>query len=355
MKGPEKRHKVRRLFVLGAGASYSVSRGIRSEVLTTCPLDANFCQQIVQIQTTRPHWVANSRNKVVKAWKDYSPITTFGLEAAIQRQLGNLEFLKAIHARRSTGAVEPAVYLNHISHLIAYVLGKAKENKKEIYRQFALKVFPKSVAKDKQGDRIITFNYDTLLDQWLLRRFKSRRIYFDRIKKKPEGSGKRTELFDHPFLVKLHGSTNWRCSTSEFKKIIAHNPKGEDYNIKNIWHSTSPSPSADDNESPLIIPPLPDKPITTISLFRFLWTKAYEYLHEAEELVICGYSLPEADRLATSLFGNFSNTRLRKITIVDPNPTIISKWQQLCHRKNIPRCQWAYNADFGEYVESMDT
>lgn len=82
--------------------------------------------------------------------------------------------------------------------------------------------------------------------------------------------------------------------------------------------------------------------------------KAYEYLHEAEEIVICGYSLPDADRLAQSMFATFSNKSLRSVTIVDPNPGILSKWRGLLKRRNINRkARWTYYEYFDEYVEAM--
>ena len=172
MKSPANRYKVQRLFILGAGASYSVSRGIRSEVRTTCPLDANFCKQIESIQTEKLFWVPKSRDQVISAWKDHAPFKDFGLEAAIQRQLGNLEFIRAIHARKNAGAIDPADYLNQVSHLIAYVLNKTKENSKKLYSHFVQKVFPQSVPYEQQKNRIITFNYDTLLDEYLLKKIR---------------------------------------------------------------------------------------------------------------------------------------------------------------------------------------
>jgi hypothetical protein len=99
--------------------------------------------------------------------------------------------------------------------------------------------------------------------------------------------------------------------------------------------------------------PLPQKPITQIRLFCFLWTLAYEYLHEARELIICGYSLPETDKLAHSMFSNFANKKLKSITIVDPNPYIMHKWRDLFRRSSINnRARWSYYESFTEFVQN---
>ena len=114
------------------------------------------------------------------------------------------------------------------------------------------------------------------------------------------------------------------------------------HRIQAIWFDDRGSPSPADKDYPLMIPPLPSKPITGVEIFGYLWTKAYEYLFEAEHLIVCGYSLPDADRLARSPFGNFSNAGLREITVVDPDPTVMSKWRSLLARKSVGRARWTY-------------
>ena len=101
------------------------------------------------------------------------------------------------------------------------------------------------------------------------------------------------------------------------------------------------------------MPPIPDKPMTKIRLFEFLWTRACEYLHEAENITICGYSLPDTDSLAMSLFGNLSNTRLKRVTVIDPDPSILQRWRDLLINNRNSRAQWTYHSDFREYVESL--
>lgn len=113
------------------------------------------------------------------------------------------------------------------------------------------------------------------------------------------------------------------------------------------------SPRPDDAVYPLMIPPLLVKPITSISLFQYLWTVAYEYLHEAEQVTVCGYSLPEADRLAWSLFGNFSNKGLRLVQVVDPNPAVMNKWRVLFKRSSVAVARCEYFDDFAAYVDQM--
>ena len=77
------------------------------------------------------------------------------------------------------------------------------------------------------------------------------------------------------------------------------------------------------------VPPLPSKPITSIQLFNWLWMQAYEYLHEARELIIVGYSLPAADQMADSLFGSFVTTRLEGVVVVDPHTAALDRWRQV--------------------------
>lgn len=349
------RFKVRRLYVFGAGASFDASRA-RAEA-RQAPLDMHFCSRIETLNVQRPKWVEAARAYVLNEWKDHTPFSASGLEQAIIRQVAHLEFIDAIHPRRRSNAVSEFSYLNNLSHLICLVLRKAREAKNGPYERFHSLAFPPGMQYDELRDRIITFNYDELLDAHLLERFSAQQLYFDKLKDKQSDRRRRAARIEDPLLVKLHGSVNWRCATEEFEKIVngAATGKRAGYYIKQVWLAETGTPSPEDATSPLIIPPLPVKPITNISLFCFLWTKAYEYLHEAEELVICGYSLPDADRLAQSLFANFTNRKLRKVTVVDPNPGIMSKWRGLFRRSNVNQhADWMYYETFTEYVDALE-
>lgn len=346
MKRSENRLKVKKLFVLGAGASYcaSTSRGVQKQ----SPLDKDFCGRLESLDVSKPYWVNESRDKINKAWKDHIPFKKFGLEQAIIRHLGNAEFIDAIHKRKRTASLSSAEYLNHLSHLVCYVLRKARENRGAPYELFV----DKYLSEEGTKNRVITFNYDELLDKHLLEMYTTRELYFDKMDL-GSVSARREQKYPDPVLVKLHGSVNWRCAKDDLTSIVNGDAfSGKEYIINKVWHSGRGTPSPNEDASPLIIPPLPVKPITSIKLFCFLWTKAYEYLHEARELVICGYSLPEADRLAQSMFANFTNKKLKSIIIVDPNPEILSKWRDLFRRSSISNdARWTYFESFSEYVK----
>lgn len=355
MKRKENRFKVKRLYVLGAGASYSASTAVAASPDRQTPLDKDFCNRIADLCPVKPAWVEGSKEYILKEWRDHIPFKSFGLEQAIIRQIGHLEFIDAIHPRRRGTSISDFEYLNHLSHLICYALRRGREARNGPYTKFVRKVFPKGTKFDSVCDRVITFNYDELLDKTLFENFDIREIYFDRIEESKNTKTRRIEKNNHPLLIKLHGSVNWRCTKDEFANIVASvASKDTEYEIDSIWYSSIGTPSPEDGSSPLIMPPLPIKPITSVRLFRFLWTKAYEYLHEADEIVICGYSLPDADRLAQSMFANFTNKTVKQITIVDPNPGILRKWRDLLRRKSInSRARWMYYEDFGEYVNGL--
>ena len=354
MRRKQSRLGVRRLFILGAGASYSASRRPRPSTAQEAPLDKDFCKRILALDVMRPGWVNEARRRTAANWRHHQPMENSGLEEAVIRQLTHLEFIDAIHPRRRAG-IKQQDWMTDVAHLICYVLDRTRENG-DIYRHFVSKVYPPADPADSYRDRIVTFNYDCLLDKHLLNRFTPNRIYFDTILSDKNQSTRRPELHSDPLLIKLHGSVNWRCDLTEFSSILTDGGAGDDspHYIERIWTSSG-VPSPDDEDYPLLIPPLPKKPITRISLFRYLWTRAYEYMHEAEELVIAGYSLPEADQLAQSLFGNFGNRELKEVSIIDPNPSIIGRWQQLLRRRNVGSARWTYYDDFGEFVIRMDS
>jgi hypothetical protein len=352
MRRKENRRKVGRLFVLGAGASYSATRR-SAESIKTAPLDNSLCKRIAALSPIRPHWVVDSRELVISNWQDEGAFTGIGLEQAVIRQLGHLEFIDAIHPRRRASAINVFQWLSHITHLMCYSLRQAKENSAHVYAAFAEKLHL-DMSADQPVDRVVTFNYDDLLDQHLLGKYAATKLYFDRIKNSAGDQDRREAIHPFPMLVKLHGSVNWRCKEEDFKRTIEEKKSTTAAAwLEQVWLSSVGTPRPDDSVYPLMVPPLPVKPITSISLFQYLWTLAYEYLHEAEHIVVCGYSLPDADRLAWSLFGNFSNKTLKAVTVVDPNPAVLTKWRVLFKRRSVAVARWEYFDDFASYVDQM--
>jgi hypothetical protein len=119
-----------------------------------------------------------------------------------------------------------------------------------------------------------------------------------------------------------------------------------------IWSNDTKCPSPNDNESPLIIPPVPNKPITKASIFKMLWTTAMEYLHEAKKIVIAGYSCPQTDSLARSMFTQFRNMEVTDIFVVDPSSDAVSKYHSLFSGRVKKNVKWHYFNGFHEYIEN---
>lgn len=348
MKTSQNRYKLNRLFIIGAGASRCASTDAKK-----APLDNEFCQEILSLATVRPSWVSESKRIVCGKWAYPTAFQDMGLEEAVLRQMSHFEFLDAIHPRRRPASISGPEYLNHVAHLITFILRKSKETSATLYSKFVNEIFRTS-AISETNDRIITFNYDDLLDKHLITKFPLQEVYFDRMKGYRNDPSRRPERFEHPLLVKLHGSVNWRCNTKDFKRIIDTKIRAATRDdFIDIWHSVRGYNSPSDSVSPLIIPPLPTKPITEFGIFRFLWTKAYEYLHEANEIIVCGYSLPNTDQLAYSMFSNFVNRSIEKVTIVDTDTQVLGKWKRLLDRSNIQIKEWVWESDFYDYVDKM--
>lgn len=352
MRTKQTRSPLKKLYILGAGASFSASVQNRKAALKfprQTPLDSQFTKALIGWEISTPYWIRESINRILSGWKDSTPFEKFGLEQAILRHLGNSEFLETAHPRRLRGMQTVDEYINDISHLITASLFRAKEGRNNTYGHFA-DIFKQEGSIETS--KIITFNYDTLLDSHLLNFLRPQQLYFDKIKDRRNASSRRTRgVTRNPALLKLHGSINWRCTTGEFSTcLLRQDFKDSEPIFIDVWLSRGNPPQPKDRVSPLIVPPIPNKPITSIKLFRYLWTRAFEYLCDTEELVVCGYSLPDTDLLAVSLFGTFENDNIKKITVIDPNPQTLIKWRSLLNRKGVNEAEWTYFDDFSSYV-----
>lgn len=276
-----------------------------------------------------------------------------GLEASIIKRVADYDMLSSLHPTQSKKKISNPEYLNWLSHLITDYLKKCKSNRSGDTRKFVEHVFPTHTKYDDINSRIITFNYDVIIDRILLERGWSRqRIYFDRIASREADGTRRntTDAFPDPLLLKLHGSLNWRCTKKNFENIIT----GKTHPTEKIpvWIDDSRLPTPHDNESPLIIPPIPNKPITSSPIFRHLWTKAFEYLHSAKKIVIVGYSCPNTDVMARSIFSQFRNMNATDIYVVDPGVSALSNYVELMHGRVKKHIRWHYYRGLSEYIEN---
>ena len=210
----EKRSNVDRLFVLGAGASYGASRTKAGVGEYTAPLDCDFTARLSDLDYERPGWVRATLQSALQQWKDHRGFRQCGLEEAILLQLGHLDFLRAIHPKRARNDPSLGEWLSDVAHLIAFTLNRCHQNRSRLYNQLCRIVFPNDDF-EATTSRIITFNYDTLLDSVILQYFTPQQTYFHKIDGESL-AGRTNGKVVAPLMLKLHGSINWLCSTADF-------------------------------------------------------------------------------------------------------------------------------------------
>ena len=135
----------------------------------------------------------------------------------------------------------------------------------------------------------ISFNYDLLIDNSLRT---SLNVDPDYAVSFRSGANPSPAGSQQPILLKIHGSLNWLfCPTCNQldcypgEKIvaeIAHNPM-------RMTCATCQEPRV-----PILVPPTFFKVMSNFYLQQ-IWRRAEENLREADHLIFCGYSFPDAD------------------------------------------------------------
>ena len=177
----------------------------------------------------------------------------------------------------------------------------------------------------KIGTRVVyvTFNYDLLLETALS------------LENIPYAYALHFKS-DYVSVLKPHGSINWfpTAKNKKFPKWGQWVPLGSnviacrtldpnDLKFKNWWES-------------VLIPPSPSKQVQLFELKKS-WTSFSSAINTTPELLIIGYSLPSADRLARLVLRRAGpkHSDCKRITIIDP-----AKVEKTYIDYVSPRCKW---------------
>jgi hypothetical protein len=212
---------------------------------------------------------------------------------------------------------------------------------------------------DSENAALITFNYDVGLETALY--WRNREIDYG---------------FGSPIptavpLLKLHGSLNWaRCTKCETLRAISMRQIFESQPAPRSA-STSPRILRHLRIKPLIdrLPPhCPDAPVLGVpalvppswnktqyhGAFRRIWARAAKELSEAEQIVIIGYSYPEADAFFHALvaLGLADGHRVRKVLVVDPNSEVAQRVHRMLGPETRPRFEHSLMA-FEDWAKDL--
>ncbi len=175
----------------------------------------------------------------------------------------------------------------------------------------------------KEGDTVITFNWDPLHEMALWDASDDKWHYSSGYGFRPRNVEEGQVVPSNVKVLKLHGSANWGL-----RGRGDHGPPEVDYIshlFPEVGHLPGSSGSSDFGES-LILPSYFKAPTEEPVLVE-IWELAASALRSADEVVILGYSLPEADSptrtlLSVALSGNekLKNPKLEKPVQVVAGP-----------------------------------
>jgi hypothetical protein len=313
------------VFLFGAGAT----RGGLSDRSIRPPVDNDFFDIAQQI---KGHGTPRLAKRVLKdVWNLYGRISGVGLETyyrdiETREKIGT--FAKTKNAPKNWKRRK-----EDLNELIRRVIIQTTcETANAPLRPIESQLHRDLLQSVKDGDTLITFNYDTLIEEsfenaniWSPVTGYGKNVYGQKLtwaRNWLQNRGILQPVETKIMVLKLHGSINWELYRTKKVRI-----KPRPYVVR-----TRNGRIVKDKVS--ILPPGWNKQIDK-NPYRELWHKARLVLEECKSLVIIGYSLPETDLLARALIAEVVRTRiarkqiLKQLHIAEPNNYIIQKFVDL--------------------------
>jgi len=211
--------------------------------------------------------------------------------------------------------------LEAIKRQVSLLINTKQTTLKDDYRnieQFARQL--------KEGDIVISLNYDTLVEKALFKIHKGENIISYIYNK------------DKISILKLHGSINWLIKKNKIRKHEKFDSYFyelyDSYISKNFDYVGGDLTETDNNiyiYSSMISPSYYKRPHNEI-LGR-IWEEAYNILRDSGKIIIIGYSMPPADTNIRHLFSAISYSE-SIIEIINPDITIKYRFEN-CFGKNL--------------------
>jgi len=198
-----------------------------------------------------------------------------------------------------------------------------------------------------EHDAIVSFNWDILLE--LAFRRQGRQFSYwdapsDTVLLKPHGSISWFALLDREMLS-IDLSTNWGVFANhlEYYMLYLKDPLGSrDLGRSNVMVQAALSPV------PAIIPPTASKLLSVGGeprdgfvdsghwrMMNRLWAVFTEFIRNAQEIIVVGYSLPGTDAASIAVLRQFvrdaSEQRSKRLMIVDRSPAVLDRYRRLVH------------------------
>jgi hypothetical protein len=381
------------------------------EVWCSPPMSNNFFEHVLKIESSRFNLMYGIKEEVLNYIEGFFQYTKHDL----MTKNFDLEHLFSLLDKQLNEAKEQDnknlyIRLKKIQRHIVYAFGEVffelewqlPEKGREILKKFGEIIY-------KTNSDVITFNYDCLAERGIelasgeigqkykhgrpfynWSRYANYRVPFTRLRLNGPnywfGTNGRNEAssfyknyceqnYKSNFL-KLHGSYNWFkydeflltnptdkglikgdiLPVSDKIKSLPESLKNEILCFNADWQwGTNPVWSIHSDKhalEPLIIPPIYNKEKRIQKgIFSELWQIAKKILKNCEEVVFIGYSFPNTDSDAETLFKEaLAINKNIKVTIVNPDDSII---ENFCVRFNykLPIQYYKYS---GDYIESYE-
>ncbi len=296
--------------VLGAGATRGAS--FTEKQICKPPLNSDFFAQLQKVQHSKHDPVI--RQVIEDTATLFSPSVALTLEECFTSVEGLADILK-LRQRRTESQRRDRI--NQMRKNLIQAIASVFEE--SLCDRFVARYDAKTceyhktlVASLEKRDTILSFNYDCLIDQHLKQfgsgKWCARYGYGLPPRWRYPGvnyweSSKPSSGRESIMLLKLHGSLNWQVDEAN----------------RSVQFKTRPYTRQYGNMRFSIIPPEVRKVVRPP--YKKLWERAARALGNTDVLVFVGFSFIATDIEALSLFRIMTNTKLRRLIIVNPDPT----------------------------------